>query len=113
MHTEEPARIDPNLTRQVTSLHGKLSETVYSELVRTLGAQRLAFCKVERMAIQIHKLSTLANQVHLDSLQNRGIERVMVKPIQVKIRTQLGVCTTQQIQVECSRHAVAIVVGRM
>jgi len=81
--------------------------------VGTLGVQRLALGQGEGLAVEAHRLSRHAHQVHFHALQGRGIAGVVVEAFGVKVGVEFVVGAHQQVAVERRGHAGVVVVGRV
>ena len=69
--------------------------------------------KIKTVPVNINRLFSGADQVHLNTAGNAVVTCKMFKGIEIEVCIQFAVGTLQQVQIESCGHTTGIIVGLM
>ncbi len=99
MYAEKPVLVDPHGSGPEARTGGQPTQAVHRELVRVLGVQRLAFLDLMPLPPERDLLPAPADQMHLDALLRRVVERTVRELLQYEAGAQFTVGAGEQVAV--------------
>ena len=88
-------------------------ETRQRVFIRMLRGDVFSFLEAEFLRVQMHRLCTFTDQVHLDSAMGFVIRGAMAEGGEIEIRPQFPIGAGQNAEVEPRRDPFPVIVSRL